>query len=112
MIITTLKPYTTSEIKKLQEQYDIYIKTVIDIERKICSAGMQWHYEGEKILLGEGSKQEHIWGGGIELSTQQIDFNSFINIRPSQGNNSNEIKDESICRTYEELTHYFFREVL
>lgn len=38
VIITKSGPYTKEEIEKLREQFDIYIKTVIDVNKKICSA--------------------------------------------------------------------------
>ena len=77
MIITTSKPYTEEEITKLQEVFGMYIKTVIDIDKKVSSAGCDRHYESEEILLRAGSKQSTIWGGGIDLETKTIDFNSF-----------------------------------
>lgn len=112
MIITKSEPYTQSEIDQLKKQFDVYIKTVIDIERRVCSAGCDRHFESEKILLKQGSKQDDIWGGGIDLETKTIDFNSFINIRPTQNNTSNEIQSEEIRKKYEELSKYFFKEVL
>lgn len=110
MVITKKEPFTREEVEKLKEQFDVYIKTVIDIKRKICSAGMDRHFEGEKILLNQGSIQSHVWGGGIDIETKEIDYNSFINIRPSDSNTSNEIQDLNIRKRYEELTKYFFRE--
>lgn len=112
MIITKSQPFTKEEIKKLREQFDVYIKTVIDIKKKICCAGMDRHFESEKILLEQGSKQSDIWGGGIDLETKTIDFNSFINIRPNDNNTSNEIQNPDIRKTYEELTKYFFKQAL
>ena len=112
MIITKNSPFSKDEIEKLKEQFDIYIKTVIDIEKKICSAGCDRHSDSEKILLEEGSSQSDIWGGGVDLETKIIDFNSFINIRPSDKNMSNEIQDSKIRKKFEELTKYFFKEVL
>jgi tRNA-dihydrouridine synthase len=72
MIITKSTPYTKSEIKKLCEVFDTYIKTVIDIEKKICSAGSDRHYESEKILLEQGSNQTDLWGGGIDIDTKEV----------------------------------------
>lgn len=109
MIITKNTSYTKEDIKKLRELFDIYIKTVIDIERKICSAGCDRHLDSEKILLDQGSKQEDLWGGGIDLETKIIDCNSMINIRPKQGNMSNEIQDEAKRQEFEKLSKYFFR---
>lgn len=112
MIITKAEPFTSDEIKKLKEQFEVYIKTVIDIENRVCSAGMDRHFEGEEILLQEGSKQSSLWGGGLDLETRIIDFNSFINIRPNDNNTSNEIQNPDIRKRYEELTKYFFKEIL
>ena len=111
MIITKSTPYTRKEIKKLQEKFDPYMKTVIDIEKKICSAGCDRHFESEKILLEQGSKQSDIWGGGIDIDSKAIDYNSFINIRPSDDNPSNDILDPEKRKKYDELTRYFFKEI-
>jgi hypothetical protein len=108
MIITKNTPYTKEEIKKLRELFDVYIKTVIDIKRKVCSAGCDRHFDSEKILLDQGSKQEDLWGGGIDLETKIIDCNSMINIRPQQGNMSNEIQDVTSRQTFDKLMKDFF----
>lgn len=112
MIITKKEPYAKQEIEKLKERFDVYIKTVMDIKQNICSAGMDRHFEGEKILLAQGSFQSDIWGGGIDIETKEIDYNSFINIRPSNNNMSNEIQDLNIRKKYEKLSKYFFGEIL
>ena len=112
MIITKFEPYTAEEIKQLAEKFEIYIKTVIDLENKVCSAGMDRHFEGEQILLNEGSRQSKIWGGGLNLETKEIDFNSFINIRPRDNNSKNELLDPELRQQYEALTKYFFQEIL
>ncbi len=109
MILTTKKPYSEEEIRGLQEQFDRYIKTVIDIQDQKCSAGCDRHADSEQILLEQGSKQEYLWGGGIDLDTLTIDGNSFINIRPSQNNPSNEIQDLSIRKKFEDQMKFFFR---
>ncbi|PIY80224.1 MAG: hypothetical protein COY80_03970 [Candidatus Pacebacteria bacterium CG_4_10_14_0_8_um_filter_42_14] len=83
MIITKNEPFTTEEVAKLSEEFEVYIKTVIDIDKKICSAGMNRHF----------------------------DFNSFINIRPRDNNTKNEIQSENIKEVYKELSEYFFREL-
>ena len=72
MILTQSHPFTTREINQLKKQFDVYIKTAIDIQKKVCSAGMDRHFEGEKILLQQGSNQSDIWGGGIDLETEEI----------------------------------------
>jgi hypothetical protein len=111
VIITSDQPYSQQEIIKLQEVFGSYIKTVIDIEQEICSAGMDHHYEGEEILLKQGSQQSDVWGGGIDVGSKLIDFNSFINIRPQDNNPSNDILDQEVRKCYEQLTRHFFQEI-
>jgi len=65
-----------------KEEYGEFVKVVVDIEREILAAGGQWHADAEKILLEQGSKQENLWGGGINLNTGQVTFTALINMRP------------------------------
>jgi len=111
VIISTSTPFTKEEIHKLREQFDVYIKTVIDLKRKICSAGCDRHYESEKILLDDGSTQSDLWGGGIDIESNVIDGNSFINIRPSDDNTINEIQNPAIRKEFERLMKYFFTQL-
>ena len=108
MIITKKEPFTNEEIQQLTEELDPYIKTVIDLEQKICCAGARMHFEEEKILIGKGSKQAGLWGGGIDTETKTIAFDSMINLRPNDKNSSNEILDPALRKKFEELTKYFF----
>lgn len=112
MIITKSEPFTKKEIEKLRELFDVYIKTVIDVEKEICSAGADRHFESEEILLNKGSRQSDLWGGGIDIETKIIDCNSFINIRPKDKNTSNEIQNQEIRKKFEDLSKYFFKELL
>ena len=108
MIITKSTPYTIKEIEKLKEVFDTYIKTVIDVKKKNCSAGADRHFQSEKILLKQGSDQKDLWGGGIDIESKKIDCNSFINIRPGQDNTTNELIDHNLRKIYEDLTKHFF----
>lgn len=112
MIITTNEPFSSKQITQLKEEFEVYIKTVIDIESKVCSAGMNRHFEGKQILLNQESIQSNIWGGGIDLETHEIDFNSFINIRPQDNNYKNEIQNPEIKQIFDNLTKYFFQNLL
>jgi len=109
VIITKKEPFTQGEIQKLKEELDPYIKTVIDVENRICSAGANRHFENEEILLKMGSIQSNLWGGGIDLKTLAIDNNSMINIRPKDNNLSNEIQDPDKRKSFEDLMKYFFK---
>jgi hypothetical protein len=109
MMLTKSEPFTPGEIRKLQEEFDTYIKTVIDVEKKMCSAGSTRHFDSESALLGQGSAQQNLWGGGIDTLTKVVDYNSFINLRPKDNNPSNEILQPNVRKLFEELTHYFFK---
>lgn len=112
MTLTKKEPFTKEEIQQLRERFDVYIKTVIDIESGVCSAGSGRHFEMEKILLDQGSLQLNLWGGGIDIDTKTIDCNSFINIRPADNNTSNEIQNPDIRKKFETLMTTFFQEIL
>src|SRR3990167_2974211 len=72
-----------------------YIKVVVDIRRQILAAGGEKHVDAEQLLLEDGSHQEDIWGAGLDLETNEMDFDSLINLRPNQ-NRSREILDKNI----------------
>ena len=72
---------------------------------------MDRHYLGEEILLKQGSKQSDIWGGGIDIESKLVDYNSFINIRPNDNNQSNDILDQTSRDQYQDLTKYFFQAI-
>ncbi len=83
-------------LDKTAQDLDGYIKFVVDIRKKIMTAGGLRHFEGEQLLLSQGSRQENLWGGGVDLPTKEIDFESMINIRPAQNNSSRELLDLKI----------------
>lgn len=80
-----------------------YIKVVVDIRRQILAAGGEKHVDSERALLSDGSHQEDLWGAGLDLETNEMDFDSLINLRPSQ-NVSREILDKSIREKVEAIT--------
>jgi hypothetical protein len=111
MIIENSRPYSKDQLRKLRQEFDVYIKTVIDIQKKICSAGANRHFESEERLIKSGSSQSDLWGGGLDLETKTINVDSMINIRPSDGNRSNEIQDPQKRQIFEDLTKHFFKVV-
>ncbi|MBF0511218.1 MAG: hypothetical protein HQL13_02710 [Candidatus Omnitrophica bacterium] len=80
-----------------------YIKVVVDIRRGILSAGGEKHVDGEQLLLRDGSQQNDLWGAGLDLETNEMDFDSMINLRPSQ-NTSREILDQRTRQQVEQIT--------
>jgi hypothetical protein len=89
-------------LKKIAEDLKGYIKIVVDVRRKILAAGGEKHVDGEQLLLKDGSRQEDLWGAGLDLETGEMDFDSLINLRPLQ-NRSREILDEKMRKEVTEV---------
>ena len=74
------------------------IKAVVDVNRGIMAVDSPMHYDCEQLLLENGSKQEDLWGINLYLDSDDIDdlieFDSMINVRPSQNNRSRDVEDE------------------
>ena len=83
-------------LKKVADDLDGYVKVVVDVKRKILAAGGKLHVDGEKLLLQDGSKQADLWGAAIDFETDEVDFDSMINLRPGQGNSSREVLDKDV----------------
>ncbi|MBI2595374.1 hypothetical protein HYW46_01405 [Candidatus Daviesbacteria bacterium] len=96
MVIVLTKKATADQLKKMGQEYGNYIKVVVDIEKGIIAGGAAMHYDGEQVLLKIGCKQENLWGGGIDLETGGITYDSMINIRPGQNNFKREIASEEV----------------
>ncbi len=103
MVIVLDKKITPDKLKEVALDLDGYIKFVVDIERGVMTAGGVRHVEGEEILLKDGSKQQDLWGGGFDLESGEMDFDSMINIRPALGNTSREVLDLEIRKAVEEI---------
>ena len=73
------------------------VKAVVDVDREIIAVDAELHSDLEALLLGSGSKQKSLWGINLypEMSGDEfIEFDSMINMRPSQGNRSRGVDDE------------------
>ena len=75
------------------------IKAVVDIEKEIMAIDGELHADEQALLLENGSKQENLWGINMypdNSSEDFIEFDSVINIRPSQQNRSREVDNPEI----------------
>ena len=103
MLVLVNSKISNEDLKKAAEDLEGYIKFVVDIDKEVLTAGGKWHVEGEQLLLKEGSKQENLWGGGLDLDTNEIDFDSMINVRPDQENTSREVLHEEVRKKMEQI---------
>jgi hypothetical protein len=93
MIYIIRNPATTRQIEEMQQSLETYIKLAVDIQRGILAGGGVMHADCESALLEDGSAQEDIRGADWNPTSQQVTFESLINIRPRQNNPSMEILD-------------------
>lgn len=86
-----------SDIAK--NQFGDLVKAVIDIEKEIVAIGGELHADEEALLLQNGSHQENLWGINLYLNKsadEVIEFDSMINVRPSQNNRSRGVESVEI----------------
>lgn len=103
MLLIVKKKAIKGEVKKMSEDFEGYIKIVVDIEQGIIAGGGERHFDGEQQLLKEGAKQKNLWGGGLDLETKEIDYNSIINLRPNQNNPSRDILSTEIRQKFDKI---------
>ncbi len=96
MITLIRSPIDRATLEQTAQDIPGYVKFVVDIKLGIATIGGLRHLEGEQLLLQNGSSQTNLWGGGLDLATGEIDFDSMINIRPNQNNPSREVLDGQI----------------
>ncbi|CAN5717740.1 hypothetical protein BH20ACI4_BH20ACI4_00020 [soil metagenome] len=90
------KKSTSEQMREMLESLESYIKLAVDIEKKILAGGGILHADCEAVLLENGSNQENVWGADWLPFTQEVTFESLINIRPRQNNFGLEIEDEDL----------------
>lgn len=96
------------ELKEMAEKmFGNLVKAVVDIERGIMAVDGELHADEEALLLENGSKQENLWGINIypEMTGDDfLEFDSMINLRPSQGNRSRGVDDPKRQKKILEIT--------
>ena len=89
---------TREELKKIaQMTFGEMVKAVVDIKRNLLAVDAELHADLEGYLLELGSKQGDLWGINLypDLPADAlIEFDSMINIRPSQGNSTRGVDNE------------------
>jgi Protein of unknown function (DUF5674) len=80
-------------------QFGDMVKAVVDVARRVMAVGGDLHSDEEAALLEDGSQQGDLWGINLypaEPGEGGIEFDSVINIRPSQGNRSRGVEDAGL----------------
>jgi len=101
MTIEILRRLTTrARLAALAEgQFGDMVKAVVDVERGVMAIGGELHSDEEAALIDDGSAQAHLWGINLYPGEEEdawIEFDSMINVRPSQGNRSRNVEDSAL----------------
>lgn len=75
------------------------VKAVVDVEKGLLAVDAELHSDLEALLLENGSEQKNLWGINFypELQGDEfVEFDSMINMRPSEGNRSRGVESEVI----------------
>ena len=95
-----LAAITKNELREIaKQQFGDFVKAVVDVERGIMAIGGELHADEEAVLLDGGSVQRDLWGINVypDLPMEQwIEYDSMINVRPSQGNRSRNVEDAAL----------------
>ncbi|MFH1208018.1 MAG: DUF5674 family protein [Candidatus Omnitrophota bacterium] len=98
---------TLAELKQMASAtFGDMVKAVVDVERGLIALDAELHSDLEALFLQEGSKQKDLWGINLYPEMQGEDFleyDSMINIRPSQGNKSRGVNSPEIRRKIAEI---------
>ena len=81
------------------DQFGDMVKAVVDVEREIMALGGELHSDEEALLLDDGSSQSDLWGINLYPSADEadwIEYDSMINVRPSQGNRTRGVEDAGL----------------
>lgn len=82
-----------NELKEMSaKMFGNLVKAVVDIEKEIMAVDADLHADEEALLLENGSEQKNLWGINLypelEGGDDFVEFDSMINLRPSQKNRS------------------------
>ena len=98
---------TLNEIKAMAEAtFGNLVKVVVDVERELIAVDAELHSDLEALLLEDGSKQKSLWGINLYPEIQGddfVEFDSMINMRPSQGNRSLGVEDKELRKKIIEI---------
>ncbi|MFH1367840.1 MAG: DUF5674 family protein [Elusimicrobiota bacterium] len=81
------------------ELFGNMVKAVVDVDKELLAVDAELHSDLEALLLQEGSIQKFLWGINLYPEMQGsdfIEFDSMINVRPSQGNASRGVTDKEL----------------
>jgi hypothetical protein len=104
------KSATKVEIEEMLQALGAYIKLAVDVNRRILAGGGTMHADCEAEMLIDGSSQENVWGADWYPASQEVSYESLINIRPAHGNRSLEVQDDNLKAQIEQVVRELLEE--
>jgi hypothetical protein len=100
------------ELSRLKEMavasFGNIVKAVVDVDRELLAVDAELQSDLEALLLEDGSKQNGLWGVNLYPDMQGeefIEFDSVINMRPSQNNLSRGVDNAEIRQKIVEIVN-------
>jgi hypothetical protein len=93
-----------------EEQFGDFVKAVVDVHRNMMAIGGELHADEEALLLQHGSRQADLWGINLypdRPGADLVEFDSMINLRPSQGNRSRSVEDPGLQQRIRDIVGRF-----
>lgn len=101
------EPISVARLRDIAgKRFGDMVKGVVDLKKRIMAVGGELHADEEATLLDQGSQQADLWGINIYVDQPRefwIEFDSMINIRPSQNNRSRSVEDSNIQKKIVEI---------
>jgi hypothetical protein len=101
------EPITLARLRELaQGRFGEMVKAVVDVDRGVMAVDGELHADEEALLVTHGSRQASLWGINLypDAGTAEwIEFDSMINLRPSQGNRSRDVEDPGVRQRIVEI---------
>ncbi|OGX34631.1 MAG: hypothetical protein A3C36_07755 [Omnitrophica WOR_2 bacterium RIFCSPHIGHO2_02_FULL_52_10] len=106
-------PITTSELKKTAAAlFGDMAKAVVDVDRRLIALDAELHSDLEALLLENGSSQNSLWGINLypgRGADEFVEFDSMINIRPSQRNMGRGVDDQATRQKIMNIVHQWMK---
>ena len=91
------KPIKKSDLANSEYLYNHeMVKAVVDVSKGLIGIDAEMHADIEQYFLENGSNQYDLWGINLYFEDDDedcIEFDSMINIRPSQNNSSRSVEN-------------------
>jgi len=82
-----------------KKMFGSLVKAVVDVEKELMAIDGELHADLQTLLIEKGSNWQNLWGINLypgKLGEDFVEFDSVINIRPSQNNRSRGVEGKKI----------------